>query len=119
MTTLPPEDDFLFSRSTTSTVQVSPEVEARSRKNLSRILHGLASVGQVHVAGAIGVHESNITRWKEKGEFERTSTMLAAMGLRIATEEHKLLSQDEFAMLLRFAKIGMRNMTEADLTFED
>jgi hypothetical protein len=116
---LPPDDEFLFSRSCTATVPVSAEVEARSRKNLSRILHGLASVGQVHVAGAIGLHESNITRWKEKGEFERMSTMLAAMGLRIALPEQKVMSQDEFNMLMRFAKIGMRNMTEADLSFED
>lgn len=119
MNMIPPDDDFLFSRSGTATVPVSAEVESRSRKNLTRILHGLAAVGQVHVAGGIGVHESSISRWKDNGEFDRMSRMLAVMGLRVATPEHKVMSQDEFNMLMRFAKIGMRNMTEADLTFED
>ena len=119
MNMIPPDDEFLFSRSGTATVAVSAEVEVKSRKNLTRILHGLASVGQVHVADAIGVHESSLSRWKEKGEFERMSTMLAAMGLSVATPDHKVMSQEQFEMLWRFAKIGMRNMTEADLTFED
>lgn len=119
MNMLPPDDDFLFSRSGTATVPVSAEVEQQSRKNLTKILHGVAYVGQGKIADGLGLNESNISRWKEKGEFDRMAKILALAKLRVAGPEHKVLAIDEFNMLMRFAKIGMRNMTEADLTFED
>lgn len=54
----------------------------RSRKNHAAILAGLARVGQVNVAAALGVHESKVSKMKSEGDLQQLSTLLAACGLK-------------------------------------
>lgn len=99
---------------------VSAEVDSRSRKNLSMILNRLGSVGQVHAASAIGVHESTINKMKEKGDFERTSLFLAFLGLKVVPVEMKCFDVEQMEAILTLAKSRLNEMESiAQLSFED
>jgi hypothetical protein len=61
-------------------VSLSPT--ERSRKNVQVILQALASVGQNELAKAMGVHESTVSRFKDK-EITTVGSALAHMGLKV------------------------------------
>ena len=89
-----------------STHRLNDEQLARSRKNLQVVLNALMSKGQVHVAEAIGVHESTVSKMKD-GELERVAQMLAAMGLQVVPESSRHYAPDEIAALRTLARKGL------------
>ena len=110
-------DEVLFDRTTTK--PLSDELSERSRKNFSTILRALSSVGQVHAAAGIGVHESTMCKWKDGGELERTAKLLAVLGIRLITDDMKVVRASEFEAILQLAKARMAEMTLDQLVIED
>lgn len=68
-------------------VEVSDSVPERSRANQSAILSALANKTQTYVASVIGVHESTVSKMVSDGAVEKTSTFLAAAGLKVVPAE--------------------------------
>lgn len=64
----------------------SPLIDRRARKNYARALRALAAIGQRQVADLMGVHESNVSRWKD-GPIENACAFLAACGLKVVSED--------------------------------
>lgn len=48
----------------------------------SRILNGISIVGQRNIADAVGVHESQVCRWKES-MIPKLSIILAMIGMAV------------------------------------
>lgn len=61
---------------------VSSTFDGISRKNETSILSGLAHSGQVHVAEALGVSESSISRMKD-GQILHMARFLTACGMKV------------------------------------
>lgn len=95
--------------------------EERTRKNLSALLHGLASVGQAAVAEALGVSESTVSRWKEGGgELERLARLLAALGQKTVGQDRHCVRPEEFKFVTRLASRALANQEAAQqLLFEE
>jgi len=75
----------------------------RSRKFHGLILNGLAREGQVHVADAIGVHESTVSKWKD-GDLERFAQILAVVGLKVVPASQRCYDAAEIDALLVLAR---------------
>lgn len=111
--------DILFSRGERTMIALSDEQLARSRKNESVILKHLASIGQVHLANMLGIHESTVSRWKDK-EFTELSQTLAALGLKVIPEEMRCYDPKSIDALLTLAKERMGQLESTDqLIWED
>ena len=94
--------DTVLARSV-SILALSDDQAARARKNLSAILNGLGRVGQVHVAEAVGVHESTISKMKE-ADLERFAQILSVVGLQVVDCSLRIYPQDEIEALLVLAR---------------
>src|SRR6187455_3225511 len=84
--------------------------QERARKNQSVILSGLLRHGQVHVAAAVGVHETTVSTFKSE-QVERFAKMLAAMDLKIVPTEMKCYRPDDIEPLLKLAQQHLRRVT--------
>ncbi len=104
-------NDTVLSRSSI-TPQLSDEQAERSRKNLTAILTGLSREGQVHVANAIGVHESTVSKLKDEN-FERLSQILAVTGLKVVPVEMRCYPPDEIEALLVLARKRLGGLESA------
>lgn len=99
---------------------LSEQEMERSRKNHSVILKSLISVGQVHVAEAIGMHESTLSKMIGEGHLERFSHILAKLGLKVVPQEYKCYDAKSIDALLTLAKERMAQLeTPEQLSFED
>ncbi|GAB3484307.1 CII family transcriptional regulator [Azotobacter salinestris] len=90
-----------------ATTQLSPEQDARAREFESLILSQLLSVGQKHVADAIAVSESTVSRWKE-GEIERWSKVISLLGLQLVPQHAVVVSADYLRSLETLAELGLK-----------
>lgn len=75
----------------------------RARKNHTAMLKALCTAGQSAVAGAIGVHESTVSRWKD-GELEKLSMFLSAVGLKVVPVNMHCYPPDEIEALKVLAR---------------
>ncbi len=69
--------------------QVSQQIDARARKNLTVLLRAIGNVSQVRMAERLGVDESTVSRMKSS-EFERIASVVAACGLKLVPEEQEV-----------------------------
>lgn len=76
------------------TTTSSDSIEATARKIEAVLLNRLAEVGQVTVAGLLGVHESTISRWKD-GDLARSAKLLAALGMAPAMADSLVIDPNE------------------------
>ncbi len=87
---------------------LSPAIADRSRKNLTAVLRGLATVGQAKAADLLGVHESTVSRMKD-GDLEKLCALLAACGLKVVPEAMQLFEPERIEALRVLARIGLDN----------
>lgn len=85
----------------------------RSRKNLSAILQGLASVGQAKLAEGLSVSEATVSRWKEK-DAEQCARTLALMGLKVVPESMRCFDQQQIGAILTLAKQHMAQIENTE-----
>lgn len=72
--------------------ELSPKVTAIARKNVSKILSALASVGQSTIAKHIGVNESTICRWKPDENNSKDNPVYAvALALALYEDGQKIV----------------------------
>ncbi len=93
--------------------QSSPPPTERARKNLSAILHGLASVGQVRIAEGLGTSEATVSRWKET-QAEQCARALALMGLKVVPETMRCFDQAQIGAILTLAKSHMAQIENTE-----
>jgi hypothetical protein len=74
-----------------------------SRKVTSIVLQGLARHGQVHVAQALGVSESTVSRMKTE-DIPRMAGLLVACGLKVVPAEFRCYRPDTIDALLTLAR---------------
>lgn len=98
---------------------LSPELEARARKNLATIFDGLSSVGQVNVAAALGIVESTVS--KAKGdELPTAARILAAAGLKVVPASYRCVEPRRMEALLTLAGTELDRLRERpDLVWDD
>lgn len=98
---------------------LSPEVEARAKKNLATIFAGLSSMGQVNVASALGIVESTVS--KAKGdELPTAARILAASGLKVVPATYRCISPRRLDALLVLAGTELdRLRATPELVWED
>lgn len=97
----------------------SHEITERSRKNESTILQGLQSAGQVHVAAAMGVSESTVSRMKSEGEIRRIGTLLAACGLKAVPKDYRCAKPEVIDAYLTIARAALNQANPHELTWDD
>ena len=97
---------------------LSTDQQGTARKNASSILRALASVGQVHVATALGVSESTVSRWKDK-EIDEMGQFLAVLGMKAVSANYKCYDPKSIDALLTLAKERMAQLeTPEQLNWE-
>lgn len=96
---------------------LSEQQQERSRKNFSTILAALGRAGQVHVAAAIGVHESTVSKIKSD-ELERLAALLAACGLKVVPQEFRCAKPEIIEAALVFARAAMEQHSSS-LVWDD
>lgn len=60
----------------------SPELEERSKKNLTSILQAVRRATQAKIAERLGMSEGQFSKMKSDGEFENAAKFLSACGLK-------------------------------------
>ncbi len=96
-----------------STTKLSPEQDARARKNYQQLMQKLASVGNLAVAEAIGVDESTISRMKPE-KFQEFARILAVLDLKIVPNEMKCFDEKEIGAILQLARSRMVEIESVD-----
>lgn len=96
-----------------STTKLSPEQDARARKNYVQLMQKLASVGNLAVAEAVGVDESTISRMKPE-KFQEFAKILAVLELKIVPNEMKCFDEKEIAAILQLARSRMVDIESVD-----
>lgn len=86
---------------------------ARAQKNQTRILVAMRETGQNRIAELIGESDSSVSRAKD--ELPRLCAILAACGMKVVSEEKKLVDPEFLAALQLLAKRGLA----AEPDFED
>ncbi len=89
-----------------STNKLSPDQDARARKNYSYLMQKLASVGNLAVAEAVGVDESTISRMKPE-KFQEFARILAVLDLKVVPNEMKCFDEKEIGAILQLARSRM------------
>jgi len=97
---------------------MKPEFQARAHKNETLVLNTLQRVTGKAVAEIMEVSETTVSRFKN-GELKEWAAFLAALGLKIVPQHHVCRNPKQMEALLYFAKIGMRNIENADQLGED
>lgn len=98
---------------TMSTDKLSPEQDARARKNYTQLMQRLASVGNLAVAEAVGVDESTISRMKPE-KFQEFAKILAVLDLKIVPNEMKCFDEKEIGAILQLARSRMVEIESVD-----
>ncbi|MGA3827368.1 CII family transcriptional regulator [Pseudomonas chlororaphis] len=96
-----------------STDKLSPEQDARARKNYTQLMQRLASVGNLAVAEAVGVDESTISRMKPE-KFQEFAKILAVLDLKIVPNEMKCFDEKEIGAILQLARSRMVEIESVD-----
>lgn len=96
---------------------LSPEQTERSRKNHSVILNGLSRIGQVHVAQAIGVSESAISKMKES-DFFKFSQILASCDLKVVPSDYQCVDPEFMEAMVTISKRAL-NRASNQLVWDD
>ena len=65
----------------------SPELEERSRKNLSAILKAFQRTTQARIAERFDLSEGTISKLKSDGELANAAKVLAAAGLKVVPHD--------------------------------
>ena len=94
--------------------ELSPDFEAVSRKNHTAILRALAEAKQVHVAEAMGLSETTISRTDK----EVMGRFLAACGLKVVPIAHKTYDAAYIDALRVMAGVGLRSPDESLLEWD-
>lgn len=89
-----------------TTNKLSPDQDARARKNYSYLMQKLASVGNLAVAEAVGVDESTISRMKPE-KFQEFARILAVLDLKVVPNEMKCFDEKEIGAILQLARSRM------------
>lgn len=87
---------------------LSPAIADRSRKNLTAVLRGLATVGQARAAELLGIHESTVSRMKDT-EIERIAALLSALELKCVPAAMQLIEPERINALRVLARIGVEH----------
>jgi hypothetical protein len=90
-------------------------IDEQSRKNESVILRALASAGQTHLADAMEVSESLISRMKSNGDLAKTAKMLAHLGLKVVPTAMVCFDPQYVEHLRALAKIGLNSPATAQV----
>jgi CII protein len=92
----------------------------RSRKNLALVLQRLRSVGQVHLAEAVGVSESTISRRVSEDQLQEFCNWLAVLDLKITPAGLRYYDPKQLEPLLELARQRMEDLRSVDqLQFDD
>ena len=67
---------------------LSPQADARARKNVATIFQALQQAGQVNVARALEVSEPTVSRMKEK-DLPEAAKILAVLQLKVVPEQFR------------------------------
>ena len=95
-----------------------PDISESARKIESSILQALSRVGQVHVAQATGISESEVSKWK--ADIPRIARILAAASLKTVGSDRHCVRADEFQLITRIASRALANEDAArTMLFED
>lgn len=84
----------------------------RSRKAECLVLRRLASVGQVHVAEALNVSESTVSRMKEGAR--QWIDLLDACGLKVVPADMQCYREDSLQAILTLARQRMEQLQTPD-----
>lgn len=74
-------------------------------------------MGQVHIADAVGVHESTISKMKES-EFLRFSQILAACDLKVVPADYRCVDPAMMDALVTMSRTAL-NKTSEKLVWDD
>ena len=86
---------------------VSSLIAARSRKNFTAILQGLATVGQAKAAELTGLSETKVSRLKS-GELEELAALMAACGLKAVPVDMQCFDVEYVRALKVMAGVGLK-----------
>ncbi len=86
--------------------ELSPQIEKRSRKNLTAALGALADVGQNRVADLMGLHESTVSAFKGD-KLQQACIFLAACGLKLVPETALMVDPTYIQSLKNLAGVGL------------
>ncbi|SEB72808.1 Bacteriophage CII protein [Pseudomonas saponiphila] len=89
--------------------KLSPEQDARARKNYSVLMQRLASVGNAPVAHAVGCDEATISRMKPE-KFEQFTQILAVLDLKVVPTDARCFRERDIAAYLQLAKLHMEQI---------
>ncbi len=92
---------------------LSPDLEERTKKTSSLILRALHSVGQVHVAKALDVSESWISKWKTD-DLERMTKLLLLCELKVVPREVRCFHPKDIEMLMHGAQRWLGDMKSTE-----
>lgn len=93
-------------------------LEPRARRNETLIRSSLARIGQVNVATAMGVAESQVSRFKN-GVVTEMAAFLAAIGLKVVKQEFRCLDPEKNQALLTFAKAYLEGIERPEQLGEE
>ena len=83
-------------------------LDETANKNQQLILHALAQAHQNVVANKVGVHESTISRMKEKGGLIETAAyLIAALDLKVVAVEERTYRPDLIQALHTLAALAL------------
>lgn len=97
---------------------LSPEQDARARKNYSQLMQRLGSVGNAAVAHAVGCDESTISRMKPE-KFQEFSQILAVLDLKIVPTEMRCFNERDIEMFIHGSKRWMEHIQGPDQLQEE
>ena len=90
----------------------------RSRKYLSLVLQGVASVGQKPIADALDVSEATISRHLSEGHLERSIRVVERAGCKVVPRDMKCFNPKDIDAILHMARCWMRHVESAEQLWE-
>ncbi len=98
--------------------EVSPAIAARSRKNFTAILQGLATVGQAKAAELTGLSETKVSRFKTT-DLEELAALMAACGLKCVPQSVQCFDPEYVKALKVMAGVGLKQPEPQALDWGD
>jgi hypothetical protein len=98
---------WAFSLRADAMTAVSSAIAARSRKNFTAILQGLATVGQSKVADLTGISETKVSRFKTC-DLEELAALMAACGLKAVPVDMQCFDPEYVKALKVMAGVGLK-----------
>lgn len=97
---------------------LNPVPDETARKIVKEIFQRLSSMGQVHVAEAIGASEATVSRMKE--QVPQFAGMLSKLGLKVVPVEMRCYDEKTLASILQLAQQRMAQLqTPQQLAWDD